>query len=376
MIPIAYAATVVTKGTETVDESQKAVVDFLSFLWDRLDNWIAALILLIFSIYFAKTFRKIVVDKISNQVDDAHEDMIVLAGRATYAGILAVGVTIALKVAGIDITTIIAAVGFGIGFALQDLIMNFIAGILILLNHPFKLGDCIKVNDTVGKVVEIQSRLTILLAFDGTRVVVPNSDLINKQITSFTSNPFRRIEILVGVEYSTNLQKAMQVCMAVMQTHPNINKDPAPTVLLNEFGDSSINLKVRFWVDSKSNWLKTKTEIIHQLKTAFDQAKISIPFPIRTVYMNNNKQSEINDIQNSLPENKPIELTKEPQSINKEPITTVIPEVQEIEIHEITEPKIQKEEVKKEPLKNDFAIPPIDQNRDLSGADFLNNINK
>lgn len=389
IIPKALAATsVVNKGNETASQSSAAVTDFLSFLWDRLDNWIAAIVVAIFALYFAKVFRKIIINKITDQVDDGNEDIIVLAGRATYAGILSVGMTVALKVAGIDLTAVIAAVGFGIGFAMQDLIMNFIAGVLILISHPFKLGDLIKVNDVVGRVTDIQSRSTVLQALDGTRVVVPNSDLINKQITSFTSNPFRRVDLPVGVEYSTDLSKAMNIAKAVMDGHPSVIKEPGPNVILDEFADSSINLILRFWVPSKSSWLSTKTEIINQLKKAFDSAGISIPFPIRTVYMHNEGKNTTADIQKveetealiqedtkvdpappmqSAIANPPIDQTIQAPAIPTNTASDI--DSSHIEIHQIIPP-----ENISNPQQDFRVLPPIEEHKDISGADFLSNL--
>lgn len=381
LIETIYAATsIVDKGKETATQSQSALFEFITFLWDRIDNWISALIIVFFSIYFAKFFRKIVIDKISNQVDDNHEDVIVLAGRATYVGILSVGSTIGLKVAGIDITAIIAAVGFGIGFALQDLIMNFIAGILILLNHPFKLNDFILVNDTTGKVVDIQSRCTVLQGLDGTRIVVPNSDLINKQIISYTSNPFRRIEIPVGVDYSTDLKKAISICMAILQTHPMINKEPKSSVVIDSFGDSAINLFVRFWVDTTSNWLGTKAEVIEQIKSAFDKAGISIPFPIRTVYMQQQElraQSSVLSTQVEKPKEASMPVTNN-NDIEVEIQKENVNQVQELHIDEVKPiaDNLQQTNNTQNLIKQDFVVPPVEQHQDISGSAFLEEMNK
>ncbi len=366
-IEIAEAANVVAKGEEAADQSQVAVFNFLSFLWDRIDNWIAALVVGLFAVYFAKTIKKLVINKISDQVDDTHGDVIILAGRATYVGILSVGITAALKVAGIDITAIIAAVGFGIGFALQDLIMNFIAGVLILINHPFKIGDMIQVNGTLGKVEDIQSRSTIMKGLDGVRIVVPNSDLINNQITNFTSNPFRRIEVIASIDYNTDIQKAIQVCRAVVETNPKINKEPKPSLTIEEFGDYSIDIMIRFWVDAHSSWLDTRTEIIQQIKVAFDKSGLNMPYPTQTLYL------EKNDSTN---EEKLISSLANPLQTNeaKEEETSIKIDLGKAQASPIRISNIDIQQV--QPIKQDFVIvPPIEEHKDLKGADFLSNIN-
>lgn len=293
LVPLAQAAALTDKSSETASQSEEAVTSFLSFLWDRLDNWVAAVVVVIFSVYFAKTIKNTVVDRVADKMGDEHEEMLILVGRSTYAAVLAVGMTVGLKVGGIDLTAVIAAVGFGIGFALQDIIMNFIAGVILLATRQFTIGDFIEVNGTLGKVKEIQARATILQALDGTKIIVPNADLFKNQVTSFTTNPFRRVEIPIGVEYRTDLKKATNVMLAVLHSHAKILKQPAPAVILDEFADSSINFKIRFWVESRSKWIQIKSDIIQMLKAALDQAGISIPFPIRTLVFDRDTESAV-----------------------------------------------------------------------------------
>lgn len=280
----AYAASSITQqGNTAATQATSGVTEFFSTIWEKAPLWIAAMIVFACSFILAKMMKEKVVDKVSEKLSEDDQDVLVLIGRATYVAVLSVGVTIALKIGGIDLTTIIAAIGFGIGFALQDLIMNFIAGIMILINRQFTLGDFIQVNTTIGQVVEIQSRATILKALDGTRVIVPNSQLFTNQVTSFTSNPFRRIEVVVGVEYRTDLAHANQIIKEALLERTEVLQEPAPAILLDSFGDSSINFIIRFWVDSHSNWLKTKSMVIQSIKRHFDEAGIGIPFPIRTL---------------------------------------------------------------------------------------------
>jgi len=252
---ILQANALTSKAAETTKLSGTAVDELVKTLWERIDNWIAAIVVAVLAFAFAKMIRNTVIDRISQHIDEENQDILILAGRATYLGVLAVGITIALKVAGIDITAIIAAIGFGIGFALQDLLMNFISGVMILVSRQFNIGDFIKVGETMGQVQEIQTRCTILKALDGTKVIVPNKDLFVNQVTSFTTNPFRRIEIAVGVDYSTDLKLAVNTAMQTIESGSNILKEPKSVVLIDAFAESSINLILRFWVDSKSNWL-------------------------------------------------------------------------------------------------------------------------
>lgn len=284
-LEIAKAATagLAGAGNEVQSGLANKVAGFFDYMIGRVPSWIAGVIIFVLSIVVAKLAKSAVESRIESQIDEEHQEVLVLAGRVTYFGTLVVGITVALKVAGIDLTTILAAVAFGIGFALQDLIMNFLSGVMILVSRQFTIGDFIKVGNTLGKVVEIQTRATILKAVDGTKVIVPNSEIFTSQVVSYTTNPMRRIAIPLYVSYDTNLGYAMKTALGVLKNHPKIFKKPAPSVLVTNYGDSSIDLSARFWVGSRDGWIKIKSEILHQMMEAFDEAGIVVPFNIMHV---------------------------------------------------------------------------------------------
>lgn len=291
--PLASAASITEQSSSTASQTTTGLTSFFNTIWAKAPSWIAAMIVFVISLLVARMVKEKVVDKVSAKFSEDDQDILTLIGRTTYVAVLGVGVTIALSIAGLDLTALLAAVGFGMGFAMQDLIVNFMAGILILLNRPFSIGDFIQVNSTIGKVEEIQSRATILKALDGTRVIVPNADLFKNQVTSFTSNPFRRLEVPVGVEYRTDLAHASRIILEALRDHPKVLQDPGPNILLDSFGDSSINFFVRFWVESRSNFLKIKSEVIHLIKKHFDEAGIVIPFPIRTLVVDRDTEAAV-----------------------------------------------------------------------------------
>ena len=278
------AASAATTGRTAATETTTGLQEFATLLIDKAPFWIAGIIVIIFSFIIAKITKGIVADRVAQKMDEEHQDIVILVGRTTYVLVLTLGLMVGMRIAGLDLTPLVAAVGFGLGFAMQGIITNFMAGVLVLIARHFTIGDYIEVDGTIGKIVEIQSRATVLQALDGTRVIIPNADLFSKKVTSYTSNPFRRIEIIVGVEYSTPLAKACQVCFASMLQVAGVSKEPTPSVLVDEFSDSSINLKLWFWVDSRSNWRDTRSEVARQLKVNFDKVGINIPFPIRTIY--------------------------------------------------------------------------------------------
>lgn len=275
-----------TAANEVAGETASELAKLIELILGKIPLWIAAFIIIILGILAAKIARRIVENKMAEKgIEDEHKEIQILGGRMTYAAILTMGLTVGLKVAGIDLTTIIAAVAFGVGFALKDMIMNFLAGIMILVGRHFSIGDFIDVGGTVGKVVEIQSRVTVLQAVDGTKVIVPNADLFRKQVTSFTSNPFRRIEVDIGVDYRANLENALKLCLHVAKGTKGVLGEPKPAVLVTEWADSEICIKIRVWVESKSGWLKIKSNLLTNLKKAFDKYNIAIAWPITQVVM-------------------------------------------------------------------------------------------
>lgn len=256
------------------------IAEFFTFLIGRVPSWIAGFVVFVLSIFVAKMAKSSVESKISDQVDEEHQGVLILAGRVTYFGTLVLGITIALKIAGIDLTAILAAVAFGVGFALRDLIGNFFAGVLILVGRQFSIGDFIHVGNTSGRVMEIQSRCCIIKAIDGTKVIVPNSKIFTSEVVCTTANPLRRIDIPMYISYDTDIKYATKVTMDFIKKNPKIFKKPAPSVIVKDYGDSTIDMQIRCWVDSRSGWLKLKSDLMHQLWELWQEAGIVVPYNI------------------------------------------------------------------------------------------------
>lgn len=292
MFEVAHAQ--VQAAGEVASETGNQLTQLLQFILTQLPLWFAAMIILIISFVIARMVKNSVENKLTEEgFEEEHKEVTILAGRTANATVIIIGITIALKVAGIDLTAIIAAGAFGVGFALQDIIMNFIAGVMILSSRHYAIGDIIKVDGIIGKIVEIQTRATIVKNFDGTKVVIPNSHLFKNPVTSFTSNPFRRISVITGVEYGTDLKAAMGACLKAAKESRNALIEPKPSVIIVEFSDSSINLKTNVWVESAKGILKTRTDLIFRIKQELDAVGINIPFPIRTIVYDTDSKREM-----------------------------------------------------------------------------------
>lgn len=283
-LEIAKAVNAVAGASEQVQTGLAGkIAGFFEYLIGQIPSWIAAFIVFILSIGIAKLAKSAVESRIESQIDEEHQEVMVLTGRVTYFGTLVVGITVALKIAGLDLTTILAAVAFGIGFALQDLIMNFLAGVLILVSRQFTIGDFITVGSTTGKVMEIQSRATILKTYDGTKVIVPNSEIFKTQVTSLTTNATRRLKMPLYISYDTDIKYAIKVAISIMKRHPRVLRKPLPSVIVNDYGDSTIDLQARCWVGSRDGWFKIRSDLMRQLWNGFVKAGIVVPYNITHV---------------------------------------------------------------------------------------------
>lgn len=188
---------------------------------------------------------------------------------------------------GIQTTTfvaIIGAAGLAIALALQGSLSNFASGILIATFRPFKAGDYIEAGGVAGVVKEIQIFSSILTTPDNKLVVLPNSQVTGGAITNYSSNPTRRVDLVIGVSYDANLKQAEALFKSILDAHPLVLKDPAYTVGVSELGDSSVNFVVRPWVNTEDFWT-VKFELTKTIKLSLDEAGIGIPYPQMDVHV-------------------------------------------------------------------------------------------
>lgn len=192
------------------------------------------------------------------------------------------GFFLALSGAGIDLTKIsilIGAFGVGIGFGLQNIVNNFISGLILIYERPIQVEDTIEINTLMGQVKSIGIRSSKVRTFDGAEVVVPNSLLVSDQLINWTlSDDRRRIEIIVGVKYGTDPTKVIEILKEVAISHELVSKDPEPRVLFNEFGDSSLNFRLLVWVLFEHG-IQIKSDLSVAIDKAFKENNIEIPFP-------------------------------------------------------------------------------------------------
>lgn len=207
-------------------------------------------------------------------------------GNIVYATLLVAVVLAAIDSLGVNVTSlmaIVAAAGLAVGLALKDSLGNFAAGVMIIILRPFKIGDFITAGGTSGVVDEIGLFSTLMHTGDNQRVIVPNSSIINDNIINTSALPTRRIDLVFGIGYNDNIGQARDIMMSVMEADDRILKDPAPTVMVGELGDNSVNLNMRPWVNTADYWA-VRWDLLETIKVKFDEAEISIPFPQRDVH--------------------------------------------------------------------------------------------
>jgi small-conductance mechanosensitive channel len=173
--------------------------------------------------------------------------------------------------------------GIALGFASQTSVSNIISGFFLMAEQPFIVDDVIQVGGTVGQVQSIDMLSVKLRTFDNRYVRIPNEYLIKTELTNITRYPIRRLDVAVGVAYKEDVERVRQVLVEVADANPLCLMEPAPLVLFDGFGESSLNFSFRIWT-TRENWLELKNVIHQQVKDRFDREGIEIPFPHRTLY--------------------------------------------------------------------------------------------
>lgn len=255
---------------------------------------IAAIVFIIF--LFVATWIKKLISQITRRSGLSYGASL-LMGRLSrwfiiiFGGLIALSIIIPSFNPG-QLIQLLGISSIAIGFAFRDIAQNFLAGILILLTQPFKIGDQIVVGSYEGTVTEIETRATVIKTYDGRRVVIPNADLFTNSVTVNTAHESRRSEYDVGIGYEADIEQARQIILDALHHTDGVLSNPAPDVLTVALDASSVNLRARWWTKSpKADVMSVQDRVITAIKQKLDENKINIPFPIRTVYFHNETES-------------------------------------------------------------------------------------
>jgi small-conductance mechanosensitive channel len=204
--------------------------------------------------------------------------------------LIAVGFYVAFQLVGVDLSSlaiIAASVGVGVGFGLQNIINNFVSGIIILAERPISIGDRIEVAGVAGRVTKIQLRSTTVVTNDNITMIVPNADFISNTVTNWShGDPKVRIRVPVGVAYGSDLKLLQQLLLEAAGEHPKALRDPSPVVLFNEFGDSSLNFELGVWTQEMTAApIHFTSEMNFIIEQKLRENDIEIPFPQRDLHV-------------------------------------------------------------------------------------------
>jgi len=184
------------------------------------------------------------------------------------------------------LTMILSALGVGIGFGLNTLINNLVSGLILAFEKPVNLDDIVEIGGQTGKMKSIGIRSSVITTYDGSEVIIPNGDLLNQHLVNWTmGSSRRRYEIQIGVAYGTDLNRTKLLLMEILHEHKQILKNPEPIVLATNFGESSIDFVVKYWVSHFNFGLDVKSDLILSIDNIFKENNIVIPFPQRDIHI-------------------------------------------------------------------------------------------
>ena len=251
---------------------------------EQIAHMLKAAVLLLVGFIVASMASRAVGRFFSHNFSQHH---IVLFKRLVYWLILALFLASALKQLGFSLSVLLGAAGVlsvAIGFASQTSASNLISGLFLIGEQPFQLGDTIKVGNTTGEVLSIDLLSVKLRTFDNLFVRIPNETLIKSEMTNLTRFPIRRFDLLLGVAYKEQIAIVRKVLLEVADNNPLSLDEPGPMFLFLGFGDSALNIQFSVW-SKRENFRDLRNSLQEEIKLAFDQAGIEIPFPQRTVHL-------------------------------------------------------------------------------------------
>lgn len=260
--------------------------EFGPIITDLSVNVISALVLIIVGWSIAGWAHRAVRRGLGRFKDMDRTLISVVAGVTRYF-ILITLLVMVLGRFGVQTASILAALGaagLAVGLALQGTLANIAAGVMLLVLRPFRIGDYVNANGNEGTVEEVGLFSTEFTTYDGLYVSVPNSGIWGGRILNYSRNPNRRHDIVVGISYRDDIDRAQEILLGVIRNDPRVLSEPAePQVLVRELADSSVNLGMRFWTTGDDFW-PASFELRKAAKKALDEAGITIPFPQRDVH--------------------------------------------------------------------------------------------
>lgn len=284
-------------GANEAEKSKENVSIITSiFSTEMLLNFIFALFVIILTFFLSK----IVSSKLSSYMETIadwewanREELIWVVDRTTSITILVIWFSITLSILWIDMAIFLWWLWFWIWFTLKIFLSNFIGWIIMVTQWTYHNWDIVEIEWKIWKITKIHSLFTSIEQFDWVVYYVPNIKFLEENVSNYHSNDKRRVEVKVGVDYSTDIIKAKKIMLQVIHQFPNILKAPEQEIIIDKLDNSSINLILRFWIDSKDEYFMTKSNVTETVNLAFKQSWIVIPFPQLTLSNRNDFKVEV-----------------------------------------------------------------------------------
>ncbi|MCD6374296.1 MAG: mechanosensitive ion channel family protein [Caldisericaceae bacterium] len=277
---------------DSIFQKFETVFTFTLFSINQTPVTLASIILFFLMIVlfylFSKIFNRFLLKRVLNKFGVEPGLQFTLM-RVSHYLLIITGIIIAFQFIGIDLSGLAVILGLlsvGIGFGLQNITSNFVAGLILLFERPIQIGDRVMIGDLEGDVTDINIRSTTIRTLNNVSIIVPNSEFISNKVVNWSHGDTKvRIEVKVGVAYSSDLDLVLKTLKEIALEHPKVLKRPEPQVIFESFGDSAWNLNLRVWLPDPHKHHQIKSELNCAIVRKFRERNIEIPFPQQDVYV-------------------------------------------------------------------------------------------
>jgi small-conductance mechanosensitive channel len=256
-------------------------VDFWHALVAQLPQIATGIVIFLLAVYVARLLQHGVERALRRGSADVHAHLVV--GKLVYFGFIVIGLVVGLSVAGVNLAVLVGTLGLasvGLGFALSDILSNFVAGIVLLLEHPFTRNDFIITKDAQGIVEDIRVRATVLRTPDGQRVLVPNKLLFTEVLTNASATTRRRLQMIINIPYTEDTTRIRELLVESTTAVDGVEEEPAPQLVTQDFGQGALQLMLWFWVDPRTtDMLRVRSQVLDAIERTLREADVDLAVP-------------------------------------------------------------------------------------------------
>ncbi|MGD8998443.1 MAG: mechanosensitive ion channel family protein [Anaerolineae bacterium] len=264
------------------------LVEVVQQFFENLPNYLIAIIAFVATLFLSRVTRQWVKQSVKKRVEDPETQELV-ARIARWTVLLLGTLTAVNQIPGINVSSLLTGLGvlgFTIGFALQDIARNFIAGLLLLMRQPFSVGDSVEIAGHAGTVLDITTRDTVIKTWDGVMEIIPNLDVYTNPIVNYSELPLRRRTVMIGLGYGEDVDRARAAFLNAIRSTEGVAEEPAPEMITEELGDSALTIAARFWVNQEThNLFAVHSKVVEALNSTAEREAIDLPYPTQIVQL-------------------------------------------------------------------------------------------